>query len=307
MSFDEKIVNKPESWKNDRLHFFKYMSFATAEIVLTNRTLRWSAPRTMNDLYDVQFDLGLNIDIESLEPLAIEKMWNVVSSKSPSCPETPMGKLLPWLGSKVKYRSKDEFVRDFEGVVLETYQKLINKLPEIQREFRDNLENLKLLCLTEDPTNPPMWAHYAQQNSGVVIRLRSIPAFDSPYGMARPMNYHQELPHLMDEEHISNLLAGIQNDDARVQMDRMVYSKGSAWSYEKEWRISSGDGRDKFAPHEDISFGLNELDGIILGINMSVENRQRIIKLTKAYPNVEIMEATRSSSGFHHSIVPLVE
>jgi hypothetical protein len=150
-----------------------------------------------------------------------------------------------------------------------------------------------------------MWAHYAQQNSGVVIRLRSIPALDSPYGMARPMRYLQEIPPLFDEEHFSNLFAGQGDDDIREICDRMIYSKGSAWSYEKEWRISAGDGRDKTTPHEDLRFGSNELDGVILGINMSLKNRQTIIDLTKSYPNVELMEAKRSSSGFHHDIVPI--
>ncbi|MEM9678114.1 MAG: DUF2971 domain-containing protein, partial [Pseudomonadota bacterium] len=155
------------------------------------------------------------------------------------------------------------------------------------------------------PTNPPMWAHYAEQNTGVVVRLRSIPALDTPYGMAKPINYLDQLPPLMDEEHASNVLAGIADDHARALFDRMIYSKGSAWSYEKEWRISSGSGRDKSASYEDIPFGWNDLDGIVLGINMLPKNRKKVIELASSYPNVEIMEAVRSSSGFHHEIVLL--
>ncbi|PYC46493.1 hypothetical protein DI396_15275 [Litorivita pollutaquae] len=307
MNFDETIPKKPSSWNNDRLHFFKYMSFETAEIVLTNRTLRWSTPRTLNDLYDVQFDMGLDMDLERLDDLSYEKMWKVVSGEILPNEKTRIGQLLRFLGSSVKYASKDEFARAFDGVVKEGYERMLARLPETQREIREYMEDLKVLCLTEDPTNPPMWAHYAQQDSGVVIRLRSIPALDTPYGMAVSINYLQELPSLADEEHFSNVLSGIQTDNYRAQINRMMYSKGSAWSYEKEWRISSGDGRNKTAPYEDISFGLNDLDGVILGINMSAENRRKIIELTKSFPNVELLEAKRSTSGFHHDIVPIAD
>lgn len=307
MNFDERISRKPPNWDNDRLHFFKYMSFETAKIVLENRTLRWTTPRTLNDLYDVQFDLGMKIDPEKLEDLSYEKMWSVVSGASPPDKTSLMGQLLGLLGSAKKYTSKDEFVEDFDGVVRESYDRMIAILPETQRDLREQLENLKILCLTEDPTNPPMWAHYAQQNCGVVVRLRSVPGLDNPYGLAIPINYLQELPSIGDEEHFSNILAGFKGDDHRVIINRIIYSKGAAWSYEKEWRISSGAGRDKTAPHEDIPFGLNDLDGVILGINMADENRRTIIELTKLYPNAELMEAKRSSSGFHHDIVPLLD
>lgn len=120
------------------------------------------------------------------------------------------------------------------------------------------------------------------------------------------MSYLEELPALMDEEHISSVLAGIADDNMRTLMNRMIYSKGTAWSYEKEWRICSGDGRNKTAHFEDIPFGENELDGVILGLNMNNENRKRIIEIANSYPNVELMEAIRSSSGFHHDIVSVV-
>lgn len=306
LSFDDKIPHRPDQWANDRLHFFKYLSFETAQIVLANQTLRWSTPRTLNDLYDVQFDLAMNIDLKKLEETAYERMWKIASGKhAPNGIVTPMGHLLRLVGQTVKYKSKEEFIRDFDGVIAESYSRMLATLPETQKALRENLEDTKVLCLTDDPTNPVMWAHYAQQNSGIVIRLRSIAALDSPYGMAQPMMYVNKLPHLMDEEHIANLLAGIANNDPKEIMNRMIYSKGSVWSYEREWRISAGDGRTKAAPYEDIPFGLNELDGVILGINMPIENRRKIIELTKQYPNVELMEAVRSSSGFHHDIKPL--
>src|SRR4051794_34870497 len=44
------------------LVFYKYMSPATAHAVLGNQTLRWSTPGTLNDPYDMQFDLKYEVD-----------------------------------------------------------------------------------------------------------------------------------------------------------------------------------------------------------------------------------------------------
>jgi hypothetical protein len=67
MNFDGKLPEIPPNWNNDRLHFFKYMNFETAKIVLENRTLRWTTPRTLNDLYDVQIDLRLGAASATLQ------------------------------------------------------------------------------------------------------------------------------------------------------------------------------------------------------------------------------------------------
>jgi hypothetical protein len=40
-------------------HLFKYVSREVGKLVLANRTLRWSTPGTLNDPYDMQFDLQL--------------------------------------------------------------------------------------------------------------------------------------------------------------------------------------------------------------------------------------------------------
>jgi hypothetical protein len=57
---------RPEHWKHDRDHFYKYMSGSTAKIVLKNRSLKWSPASAFNDPFDMQFDLHLDFDEEKL-------------------------------------------------------------------------------------------------------------------------------------------------------------------------------------------------------------------------------------------------
>lgn len=70
----------PPHWLNARLFFFKYMTRATGRIVLKNRTLRWSTPGTLNDPYDMQFDLHIDVDREEAKKLVDANLWDAFYS-----------------------------------------------------------------------------------------------------------------------------------------------------------------------------------------------------------------------------------
>lgn len=106
----------------------------------------------------------------------------------------------------------------------------------------------------------------------------------------------------MDENFLAEMFAGLASIDPSVASHRMVFTKGTDWAYEKEWRIFSGAGRNKTTAPEDLPFHDLELDGLVFGLAMSEEGRSELRTLADRYPNVEIMEAVRSSSNFRHEI-----
>jgi hypothetical protein len=63
---------------------YKYMSRQTGRVVLANRTLRWSTPRTLNDPYDVQFDLHIDVDREAVRAASLDKMWDAFYGNAPA-------------------------------------------------------------------------------------------------------------------------------------------------------------------------------------------------------------------------------
>ena len=302
MDFDEKLSRVPDKWANGRVHFFKYMPVSVARIVLTSRTLRWSTPGTLNDPYDVQFDLRVQADPVLLKAMALDKMWAVLRGERDRPIVNMSGQGMRLLGMSGYSPTRTEFDSIFGPGVDEGLHRLLNTMPEANSDVRRMMASSKLLCLTEDPTNPSMWAHYADQNRGVVLCFRSIPAFDSPYGMARRVEYLRSLPNLLDEEFLSDLLAGYRNIEPKAIIDRLVFTKGEAWSNEKEWRVYSGDGRNAFAPHEDLPFHDLEIDHAIFGINTSAEDQKTISSLCQRYPNIELLRAVRSETGFAHKI-----
>src|SRR6266446_672577 len=73
------------------------------------------------------------------------------------------------------------------------------------------------------------------------------------------------MPRLVDAEFLADMTSGRVRMDVRATMERLVYTKSKDWEYEKEWRISSGTGRNPEARGEDIPFNALELDAVEAG------------------------------------------
>jgi len=283
--------------------FYKYMPYSTAEIVLRNQTLRWTTPATLNDPYDIQFDLRIDIDRELALQLALDKLWKLINKQLEYNIDNPMHRLVPDLQRMYQGQPRDIFTQQMSGVIRESLAALDGSILKIREETRALLSTVKILCLTDSPANQLMWAYYADSNKGAVLRFQNVPGAGSPYQMAKPMNYHNELPMLFDEEGFSRLVSGLNRLDTKEIFNNLIYTKSNAWSHEREWRICSGDGRDRKAPHEDLPFGSRELTGVIFGCRMPAAERETLIEiLEKSYPHTELLQATPASHRYNLEI-----
>ena len=68
--------------KHERKSFFKYMPSSTAEIVLTNRTLRWSSPVEFNDPFDVPRELAFEITPAEIQQELVDKFIHLIENPS---------------------------------------------------------------------------------------------------------------------------------------------------------------------------------------------------------------------------------
>ncbi|MER8461013.1 DUF2971 domain-containing protein [Mesorhizobium sp. M0700] len=302
MDFNAMLPVVPASWNNRRVHFFKYMSLGTAKAVLTNGTLRWSTPGTLNDPYDVQFDLAITANRTKLRAASLAKLWELFKGERDVERGNRLGALVRALGTQRPNLSREDFEKELGDGFEEGFDRMMAALPGVNAEIRQIMADSKVLCLTTDPINTSMWAHYGELNRGAVLRFRSIVAFSSPFGMAKAVEYVEALPKLMDEAFLADMFAGLASINPAVASHRMVFTKGIDWSYEREWRVFAGAGRNKSQAPEDLPFHELELDGLILGLAMPVADRKDLEALAARYPNVEMMEAVRSSTGFRHEI-----
>lgn len=294
---------RPAHWNNDQQFFYKYMSRSTGKIVLENGTLRWSTPATLNDPYDMQFDLHMEVDHETVKALALQKLWDAFYGEKPVQVGNALGVTIQFLKGKMPRLKREEFNQEYGEAIDEGFARLESALPGGQEEIRLLMAKSKVLCLSEAPDNPIMWAHYAEQHHGLVLRFRSIPEFDSPWCVARPVEYLEQMPRLLDNDFLAEMASGQVSFNAKELMNRLIYTKSVEWAYEREWRISIGAGRGPNAPYEDITFHNQELDAVILGCVMLEEDRKVFVELTKSlYPHASILEAKKSDRKFQFDI-----
>jgi len=285
--------------------FFKYTTYTTAKIVLENQTLRWSTPATLNDPYDIQFNLQINFDRKKVLEDSLNKLWKAFKGELIGHPKSRMTAALNLMRPMLQGIPKKHFMLKMEAGIRQSFALMDKNIHETYRLTREQLATTKILCLTDSATNQLMWAYYADSNKGVALRLQDEAGADSPYKTARQMSYKKDIPMLFEEDELSDFLAGLVTFDQTRRIETLIYTKSDAWQHESEWRIFAGDGRDKHAPYEDIAFGAKELTGIVFGCRMPPDQRESLIKIIEhQYPHAEIMMATPADNSFQLEIHP---
>ena len=304
MNLNASLSTTPSHWNNNRIHFFKYVTADTAKIILKNRTLRWSSASELNDPFDMQFDMTVNFSRDQLIEAGIEKAWTLYTSNKKITPVNEISYLIEQLKSNEKNLTKDKIRYIFSPALKHCYEILLQELPKTNKITRPNLSKIKILSLTSRPDNNLMWTHYSNNHTGVVLRFKSIPTIDSPYGMAKPMNYVSELPSFYELDEVINLLTGVSDTDHKKVIDKIIYTKSEDYAYEEEWRVSLGTGRNISVPFEDLNFHKSELDGVILGLKTNKDDSASLQSLAKNYPMIEMMKIARSQNDLGLKISP---
>src|SRR5262249_9782362 len=118
------------------------------------------------------------------------------------------------------------------------------KLPELiakfHIEFRAQMEDVKVLCLSERNDSILMWSHDAELHQGVVFELACVPELDSIWGAAIPVKY-DNVPRLFDDDFLIRLGSGQESIASKpgieALLNKFVTAKAKDWAYEREWRV----------------------------------------------------------------------
>ncbi|MPZ55071.1 MAG: DUF2971 domain-containing protein [Rhizobiales bacterium] len=289
---------RPKHWTHDRDVFYKFATRSTTKSVLRNRTLRFSSPRLFNDPFDIQFDLYVEFDYERAEHRILSQLWEAHYAEVPPAPGNELGRLIAVFRDRFPRLNRDEFGKEF-GLAVRSGLATINKNVALsQIEFKRQLADAKVLCLSEVNHNLLMWSHYSEHHKGAVLEFRCVEELDSVFGAALPVRYCERMPLLFDEDFIVRMGSGQASINVAEIFAKAVYSKAIDWAYEKEWRLVGGrTGAEK--DYEDNSFHQQELLAIYLGCQMPDEDRFEIIDLvTRRFPHSRIFQAVKQPREF---------
>ncbi|EHK2354846.1 DUF2971 domain-containing protein [Clostridium perfringens] len=187
-----------------------------------------------------------------------------------------------WASNPKEFNDPYDCLLDFNGdiVIQETLKKILN-VPEIHcinekeknkmiDKIKIHMENLinqiAIVCLSEEKDNILMWSHYAKNHQGICIE----------YDYNDISNYTEVYPVVYMEENIDLSKSIINIDPYGIHKKIMI--KFALWEYEKEWRIIFNN-NDSKTNGGLISFP--KIKAIYLGCKINKDDKEKIIKLTK--------------------------
>jgi hypothetical protein len=176
------------------------MPAETAFKILQNRTLKYSSPSIFNDPFDTQTRMDYGFDFSEFIEAFEEELYKMIyGSEEPDGDESK--ELFRdikrfWHDAKQSKRKmpKDILKQQTKSFNAETVRMLTERLAEINNWWYRSSKASRVLCLAEDQENLLMWAHYAKNHTGAVIKFKCLPELDSPLITARKVDYSCKPP-----------------------------------------------------------------------------------------------------------------
>lgn len=112
-------------------------------------------------------------------------------------------------------------------------QQIKNKFPNYLREV---LDEMGVICFTEELQNPILWAHYAGSYQGVCLQFTATGDTTHPLCNCMKVNYTSERPAIYATQ--TGALATVYNDpDWNYIAQYGICTKSADWAIEREWRV----------------------------------------------------------------------
>lgn len=151
-------------------------------------------------------------------------------------------------------------------------------ITNFNREFWDDFNRMfGVLSLTPVPDSKEMWIKYASDYSGICVGFKSLILFKDTqhFGAGGPVSYYSELPTIIPYQ-----------EDSIIEHQRQIYSKEEKWSFEKEYRLSKVNIRNRA-----VTTPLTAYSEVIIGPKIRKNFKKDIIRIvTKRLPDVVLKE-----------------
>lgn len=275
--------------KHERQSFFKYMPAATARLVLTHCTLRWSSPILFNDPFDVPRELSFGVQPEEIVQALAGRVARLIQAppEDTSMLEPRLRLIVDAVRNGVAPELKQELLAGIAEVA-GSLRPTSAAMDELREMWRNLLPDHRILCLTESPAHAAMWYHYADQYRGAVLEFRCVDELDSAWLLARPVTYPASKPAIYSADGWAEILTMPHQLAVQTILHTATYTKSPDWSYESEWRVASFRREADTGPFTDYKFAPIELAAVYLGPNMSADDRVALRAAAAAFPATKV-------------------
>ena len=285
---------------HDKEHFFKYMTCETAEAVLQSSTLRWTKPSNFNDPFDHQVSFRFPFNKEELSHELSRKIEYLVYEAEivQFVEETQLSKMVMMLRQYKNTIPKQKVLETLRRGCVESAEKFQSYQEKINSLIGKELNQSRVLCVTESNKNVVMWSHYADSHKGVCLRLECVDAVDTALLAAKPIKYTDSFPLFMDLEQHIKYLTGQHPAQVGKLLTNIAYLKHLDWAYENEWRLHRPHEDDK-GEYNDWVEDISVFGGIYLGCRIDPNNVTSLMRIIEEkYPHMDVFQSRVSNLGF---------
>ena len=278
---------------HNRESFYKYCTAEALMSILESRKLRWSSPSRFNDPFDHQLQISMAEDSEDNKTWFLSQSERVVFGESePKVvypgPYTESLLLLRKHASELgRAEVMDELTQGYEEGLVRGRR----YLDGLNQWWKLAMQKARIFCVSEEPQDLLMWAHYSGEHSGAVVELRCIEAIDSCLCAARKVEYRTMMPKLGSYRDVLMSYLGLAPEPSSENLYfDLAFVKSNHWSYEKEWRCINPFA-DEACPYSDYTFHPEEIASVCLGCRMQEKEEVEIMRLlATGFPHVQVFK-----------------
>lgn len=256
------------------------MTASTAEKVLKNRTLRWSHPDEFDDTLDVARVCDEKMDSnkqKQIRDAIIDLAVNFPSNHNINDTDKKF-KLLVFLLSLFG-SDKTLAISELKKVPID----ISNSIAELNERWKEIRNDFRILCLGIEKDNHHLWNKYAEEHKGVVIELSCRDDSDSPWLIAKPVEYVNEKDLFLTVEDWTEILSLEDRKAIECIFEKCTLKKAKdnkhKWSEQNEWRIPSFCRHHKTGTVSYYGVNPNDFSAVYFGHKMDFETQDTLLSL----------------------------
>jgi hypothetical protein len=286
---------------------YTYLDVQGAKLTLKNKCFRHAKPSHFNDTED--------FTVRSIFPEDDEAAFKQLEDGFVDCLvkhlDDEPSNLNPQIRAKVRLlQTIFKANPDVANLIKEARRKG-NSRPILDREqmkkrnrdfvaeINQFMQSWRVLCVSTLIDSEEMWARYAEDHQGIVLRIVPNLEKDSKYQMFAPVNYREARPPIYESaaRFQEDSLFGDQQARMTRSLDAIIYSKTLDWQYECEYRLAIPLGHGE-RDWNTLAYHPDEIAELYLGAKMTAESKAEIVSLAQTVnPCIKIFEVFYDVNG----------
>ncbi|EIX6431217.1 DUF2971 domain-containing protein [Salmonella enterica] len=297
---------------------YKYTTFENACLTIENQKFKWSSILDFNDPFEARFSLK-NDTKNSVRLLAISTMESsefiklkdnkelfltaLVNSPDKIIKMVQFNHKVDLIISKYKNNPCEDYLIELEKEINNGYidsndiRSLADRFINLPSVLHDQIgKNFGILCLSEIKNQPLMWAHYANNHTGIMFEVNTNQdQSDNLFAKSiKKVSYQDDFPEVTYDM-LKGINVKIFPNDAEKFFEKVTLTKQKDWSYENEFRsIKSIKNNNRF-----VELPKNYFKSITIGCAMPESKEKKITRLVrKNLPDTKIFRNRISRSNY---------